>query len=64
MALAFLKIHTDSWLPNGLKLWMGISITGSPQVRINPRNHLTKYKLIDNMLLEFSKKNTCLESYV
>ena len=57
VALAFLKMHTGLSAPELLEALNGnIHYQIFCGARIIPRNHLTSYKLIDNILLELSKK--------
>ena len=57
VALAFLKMHTGLSAPKLLEALNGnIHYQIFCGVRTTPRNHLTSYKLINNILLELSKK--------
>ena len=57
VALAFLKMYTGLSAPKLLEALNGnIHYQIFCGVRINPQNQLTNYKLIDNILLELSKK--------
>ena len=57
VALAFLKMYTGLSAP---KLMEALNVNIHYQIfcgiRISPENHLTNYKLIDNILLELSRK--------
>lgn len=57
VALAFLKMYTGLSAPKLLEALNGnIHYQIFCGVRINPQNLLTNYKLVDNILLELSKK--------
>ena len=57
VALAFLKMYTGLSAPKLMETLNGnIHYQIFCGVRINPHNQLTNYKLIDNILLELSKK--------
>ena len=57
VALAFLNMYTGLSAPKLMETLNGnIHYQIFCGVRINPHNQLTNYKLIDNILLELSKK--------
>ena len=57
VALAFLKMYTGLSAPKLMEALNGnIHYQIFCGIRISPENHLTNYKLIDNILLELSRK--------